>query len=186
MKKSSKGLCPRCHDVLSRFEAFGVDIHQCPTCHGIWLAAPELEAVKAAMDNDIRWKDLDLRGYADRAHFKATKMHCPVCGSILGELHFGPSRVEFEFCPSCHGVWMEKGKLISVINQLRREVAKESLEKLEKDAGRQFIEIFIGHKGPWNELKDFAAAWRMLSLKFLVDHPKLAADIKAFRDTLPI
>jgi Zn-finger nucleic acid-binding protein len=178
--------CPQCGDVLSRVKAFDVDIHQCSSCHGLWFEARELAAVKAAMDNDIRWKDLDLKSHADRAHFRATKMHCPSCDAVLGEFRFGAADPSLEFCAKCHGVWLEKGKFAPVLNYLRRQVALEPLENLEKDAGKQFIEIFIGHKGPWNEIKDFTAAWRILSLRFMVDHPKIAADIKAFRDTLPI
>jgi Zn-finger nucleic acid-binding protein len=178
--------CPRCGDVLSRFKVFNVDIHQCPQCHGLWFEARELAAVKAAMDDGIRWKDLDLKAHAQRAHFRATKMRCPSCGSALGEFRFGASDPALEFCAKCQGVWLGDGTLIPVINYLREQVALEPIEKLEKDAGKQFVEIFIGHKGPWNEIKDFTAAWRILSLRFMIDHPKMAADIKAFRDTLPV
>jgi Zn-finger nucleic acid-binding protein len=180
-----KGICPRCHDVLSRFPAFGVEIHQCPTCHGMWFSPEELDAVKNAMDDDVRWKELDLRAHADRAHFRATKFRCPNCGAALGEFGFGPAHIELEFCAKCNGVWLEKGRLIPVVNYLRRQVALEPLDKLEKDTLRQFVEIFVGHKGPWNEIKDFAAAWRILSLRFMIDHPTLAAQIRTFRNTLP-
>jgi Zn-finger nucleic acid-binding protein len=184
-KPSSKGKCPQCGEVLSRFNVFNVDLNQCPKCHGLWFDALELETVKDAMDDDIRWKDFNLMAYAERAHFKSTNLRCPVCSSALCELRFDTTHILLEFCTKCHGVWMDKGKLFMILNHLRKQVALEPLEKIEKEAMHQFLEIFIGHKGPWHEIQDFAAAWRLLSIRFLIDHPTLAARLETARRALP-
>lgn len=177
--------CPRCHEVLSRFTVFGVDLDQCQTCHGLWFDRDELDVVKSNMDDDIRWKDFDLRAYAERAHFKHTRLACPSCGAALCELRFDTSRIELEFCVKCGGLWTDKGKLIPILNHMRRKVSQEPIEQIERETLHQFLEIFIGRKGPWEEIKDFAAAWRLLTLRFMVDHPDLASRLETARRALP-
>jgi Zn-finger nucleic acid-binding protein len=185
MKISPVKKCPRDKEVLGRFTAFDIEVHQCAKCHGMWFDEGELDAIKTNMDDDIRWKDFDLRSYAERADFKTTRLPCANCGAALCELRFGSSHIELEFCTKCGGVWADKGKLVSVLKHLRRTVEAESLEKLEKEALHQFLEIFTGHKGPWEEIKDFLAAWRLLTLKFAVDHPDLTARLETARRALP-
>ena len=177
--------CPRCKEVLARFKVFDVDLDQCPKCQGIWFDQRELDTIKSNMDDDVRWKDFDLKSYAERAHFKHTRMPCPACGRALCELRFDTSRIELEFCAKCGGVWADRGKLVPVLNHMRRQVALEPLKQVEKETLHQFLEIFIGKKGPWEEVKDFAAAWRLLALKFLIDHPDLAARLETARRALP-
>lgn len=180
-----KGMCPRCHELLSRFTVFGRQIDQCLKCHGMWLDAGELEFLKDEMDDDLRWNEIDLLAYAERAHFKHTEMHCPACTSALCELRFDASHIMLELCVKCHGTWLDKGKLMMIINYLRKREAVEPLGKIEKEALHQFIEIFTGHKGPWGEIKDFAAAWRLLTLRFAVDHPAFVSRFETARRALP-
>jgi Zn-finger nucleic acid-binding protein len=180
-----KGMCPRCGEVLSKFEAFGQQVEQCQKCRGMWFGADQLGAIKDGMDDDFRWKDLDLPAYAERAHFKHTSMHCPNCAAALCELYFDASHIQLEFCARCHGTWLDKGKLIRVINYLRKLQALEPIEQIEKDTLHQFVDIFVGHKGPWGEIKDFAAAWRLLTLRFAIDHPALMARLETARRALP-
>lgn len=186
MTSKYKAACPRCvSEVLSRFDAFGRQVKQCPKCHGMWFDSDDLEAIRDGMDEETRWKDLDLPTYADRTNFKHTKMHCPSCAGALCEFRFDHSQIELEFCPKCHGTWLDKGKLEKIINHLRKQQALMPLEKIEKEALHQFADIFIGHKGPWGEIKDFAAAWRLLTLRFMIDHPTLAARLETARRALP-
>lgn len=178
--------CPRNHEaVLTRFNLFGIDLEQCPRCHGIWFDAGELNRLKDNMDEDVRWKDFDLKAYAERAHFKPTDLTCAACGAALCELKFNTGRAELEFCARCGGVWADEGKLAPVLRHLHRQVEGESTDQVRKEALRQFLEIFIGPKGPWEELKDFAAAWRLLTLRFMVDHPELAKRLDTARRALP-
>jgi len=185
MKPNRVNACPRDKELLSRFNVFGVDIDQCPKCQGLWFDPGELDVVKSNMDDEVRWKDFDLASYARLAHFKPTTLPCANCGAALCELLFDTSRIELEFCAQCGGVWVDQGKLLPVLNHMRRKVELEPLQQLEKETLHQFLEIFIGKKGPWEEMKDFLAAWRLLSLKFVVDHPDLAARLETARRALP-
>ena len=177
--------CPKCSEVMSRFSVFGVGLDQCPRCHGLWFDSQELDAIKSAMDDDIRWKDFDLQTYAERAHFKHTDFACPACSGALCALLFDTSRIELEFCARCGGVWADQGKLAPILEHMRTSVNAEPLRQVEKEALHQFLEIFIGRKGPWEEIKDFAAAWRLLSLKFAIDHPALMGRLDVARRALP-
>jgi Zn-finger nucleic acid-binding protein len=185
MKKSRVKTCPRDKEILTRFNVFGIDLDQCPACEGLWFDPGELDAIKNNMDDDVRWKDFDLRSYAERAHFKHTNLVCANCGSALCELLFDTSRIELEFCVKCGGVWADKGKLVPILKHMHKSVDLESLDQIEKETLHKFLEIFTGRKGPWEEVKDFLAAWRLLSLKFVVGHPALAARLETARRALP-
>jgi len=183
---SSVKQCPRCREeVLTGFQVFGMDLNQCPRCHGIWFDAGELNRFKDHMESDARWKDFDLKAYAERTNFAPTKMKCAACGGALCELRFNATTAELEFCARCGGVWADAGKLTPVLRGLQREVDCEPLDQVRREALRQFVDIFIGPKGPWEEAKDFAAAWRLLTLRFMVEHPDLTARLDTARRALP-
>ena len=184
MTRAAKN-CPFDRDVMTRFTVFDTDLEQCPTCHGIWFDAGELDRLKTRMNDDVRWKEIDLAAYAARTQFKPTKLACPACGRALCDLRFDDTRIQLEFCPACHGVWLDKGKLERILHHLRRKADREPLAQTERETLHQFLEIFVGPKGPWEEMKDFGAAWRLLTLKFAVDHPDLMARLELARRALP-
>ncbi|MBV9079735.1 MAG: zf-TFIIB domain-containing protein [Elusimicrobia bacterium] len=177
--------CPRCREILSRFEVFGIELDQCAVCHGLWFGPRDLERVKDRLDQDVRWKDLNLREYASRTHFKHTRLTCPGCQAALCEIHFDDTRIELEFCARCGGVWTDQGRLGKILSHIRRKMDAEPTAQVARETLTQFLEIFFGHKGPWEEIKDFVAAWRLLTLKFVVDHPDLAMRLQTARRALP-
>jgi Zn-finger nucleic acid-binding protein len=65
--------CPKCKILLSRVNIFGMTLDQCPTCHGFWFDRTELNTFKDRMDDDIRWKKIDLEPTASKARFRALR-----------------------------------------------------------------------------------------------------------------
>ena len=44
------------------------------------------------------------------------KMVCPVCGSIMTTVK--RYDVEIDICDNCHGVWLDRGELNKIINEV--------------------------------------------------------------------
>jgi len=151
----------------------------------LWFDSNELDQLKSQIDESIRWIDIDLWKFANRANFKASEFDCPKCQTVMSELTFDNSNVNLEFCINCGGVWLDRGELNSVMKFIQEKMASESLGELGKASLGQFKEMFGGPKGLLEEVKDYIAAWRMVSTKFAVTHPTLVEKIRLIRSSVP-
>lgn len=52
-RASHRGKCPRCGVDLHGEKFHGVMVDRCPSCHGIWLDADEIDAVVAHEDRGL-------------------------------------------------------------------------------------------------------------------------------------
>jgi Zn-finger nucleic acid-binding protein len=51
-------------------------------------------------------------------------MKCPTCNIRLMPANRGP--VAIDFCPSCWGIWLDRGELDAIVSQARRDGAREA------------------------------------------------------------
>ena len=73
----------------------------------IWVQEMERRMSKLAMDQQAESE-------AEKRHLKkAHWMHCPKCGQKLSAEKCGS--VEIDVCPSCKGVWLDKGELGTIV-----------------------------------------------------------------------
>jgi Zn-finger nucleic acid-binding protein len=151
----------------------------------LWFDSNELDRLKSHLDESIRWMDVDLWKYANRADFKPSLFDCPQCQTVMSEFQFDDSNVKLEFCINCGGAWLDRGELDIILKFLQERVAAKTLLDIGKSSVEQFTQIFSGPKGMIEEVRDFVAAWRMLSLKFSITHPKLSEKYQAIRQSLP-
>jgi len=177
--------CPKCQKRLQEVAYFGEMIDKCKKCQGMWFDSNELDRLKSQMDESIRWIDIDLWKFANRANFKASEFDCPKCQSVMSELTFENSHTNLEFCINCSGVWLDRGELNTMIKFIQEKTAEQPLGELGKASLQQLKEIFGGPKGLLAESKDFIAAWQMVTTKFAVTHPRLAEKIRIARSSIP-
>lgn len=59
-----------------------------------------------------------------RTEEAVASMLCPVCK--VGLSMSDRSGVEIDFCPSCRGVWLDRGKLDKIIERTQAPVARET------------------------------------------------------------
>ncbi len=177
--------CPKCENRIFEVQYFGVTLDKCKTCQGLWFDSNELDQLKSQLDESIRWIDIDLWKYANRANFKPSRFDCPKCQTVMSELQFDGSKVTLEFCINCGGAWLDGGELGIVLKHLQEKLATKTIRDLGKATVEQFAQIFGGPKGLVEEVRDFVAAWRMVSLKFSITHPSLTQKIQAIRQSLP-
>ena len=106
-------MCPQCKEPMVAFEFEGVEIDRCVVCGGTWLDVGELESIT------------DLAGVAPGALSEAiqhaggspkTKRRCPRCARKLEVIRVGKkATVELDRCPLGHGLWLDRGETVAVI-----------------------------------------------------------------------
>jgi len=75
---------------------------------------------------------------------------CPNCSASMQELN--RAGVEFDMCPSCRGVWLDRGELEKVIEKVRAESA--SAPPVERHAHSRPPpppEPYYGERGEYGE-----------------------------------
>ena len=66
------------------------------------------------------------------------QLMCPNCNSNMQALN--RSSVEFDMCPTCRGVWLDRGELEKILEGARAEAAPIQEPKRERDDRREHRE----------------------------------------------
>jgi Zn-finger nucleic acid-binding protein len=165
-------LCPHCKVELHKKHLKGVAVEECPTCRGIFFDEGELERVKNAEDNDLRWINFKLFGTKDQSDATGDQLDCPKCGFPLSPIQYGKSKATIHRCTNCHGVWLDKGEFEKILDYLRTMVARESSSDLADDWKKELKDVLSGGpKSESEELRDLMAVTRLLEERWSVEHP---------------
>ncbi len=126
--------CPKDKSPLSPtvYEA-DVTVERCPTCGGTWLDAGELERIEQTVGRDYREAianmPSDTIAAIEMAYQKsAPERVCPKCGRAMERREHGYcSQIMIDICPSCRGVWLDRGELaaLEVFFEKSREETRE-------------------------------------------------------------
>ena len=99
----------------------GAEIDVCPSCLGVWLDEAELADIVAAADDRwppgvVEWafarteRRLSLSASEDER-----PLECPSCACSLHEANYeGDSGVIIKTCQHRHGVWLNRGDLVTL------------------------------------------------------------------------
>jgi Zn-finger nucleic acid-binding protein len=107
-------------DLQSREYEAGIPVDGCPSCGGVWLDPGELEIIQETNERDYRdalarMPDLGYRAYELARQKQGRMLNCPRCGSQMDKREYARcSQVMIDACPSCHGVWLDRGELESL------------------------------------------------------------------------
>jgi Zn-finger nucleic acid-binding protein len=94
-----------------------IEVGACPSCGGMWLEKGELEAIEDVREHDYseelaRMPDLGYRAYELALQKGGRTLKCPKCGVEMESREYARcSQVMIDVCPSCHGIWLDKGEL---------------------------------------------------------------------------
>jgi Zn-finger nucleic acid-binding protein len=101
---------------VQNYEA-DIEVGGCPSCGGIWLEKGELEAIENVREHDYaeelaRMPDLGFNAYELALQKSGRTLMCPKCGAEMESREYARcSQVMIDVCPSCHGIWLDKGEL---------------------------------------------------------------------------
>jgi len=108
--------CPRCKEVTTKEQVKDLKVafetENCPGCGGVWFDGGELSQI----DKVIEPVYFEIR----KIPCKTTQMEillCPSCnnGQVLDkQLHPRDKYVVIDHCPSCKGIWLDKGELEAI------------------------------------------------------------------------
>ncbi|MCA9254503.1 MAG: zf-TFIIB domain-containing protein [Phycisphaerales bacterium] len=109
--------CPKCPSIaLESRTVDGITIDECPTCHGIWLDALELEGLLAVDATSLLAGD---RRFQPQPGVEGPRLNCPKCrGTYLIKLN---SRIRpgtiLDSCTVCFGTWLDAGEFSRLADQ---------------------------------------------------------------------
>lgn len=108
--------CPRCKTTLSKEAindvniSFEVDV--CKSCGGIWFDEGELSQIEKIIEPTT----LEIRHIPNKdEQFKS--LQCPSCNNVQllqKAEHPRDKKVIIDYCPSCKGIWLDKGELEAI------------------------------------------------------------------------
>lgn len=178
--------CPACEGDLNTYEAYGTEIEGCPACKGIWLDKEELRKLKDRSEQDswrsLRWMDDELEAI-EQANAVPSGRNCPTCtGQKLVSTSFGESSTILDWCPACHGVWLDRGEFEEILDVLRRKLDQMPVAELKEQVYKEIKEIMGGPEGSITEMLDAKAAISALVNVTIFHHPRLCSLLLRFSE----
>ena len=170
--------CPACTAKLNNYKSFGVNIEGCEQCGGVWLDKDELRKLK---DNatkgkwtTLRWMDDEVES-VEKTNAMPSKRLCPKCETKnMIFTHFADSGIIIDWCPSCHGIWLDKNEFNAILHLLRQKLfSEESTDEMKKKVYEEIKEIWHGPEGKISEILDAKAAISALIETEIFEHPTL-------------
>ncbi|MEK7542397.1 MAG: zf-TFIIB domain-containing protein [Patescibacteria group bacterium] len=166
--------CPQCKLKLEQVLLAGVEVDYCPSCYGLWFEENELEWAKDEKDRDLRWLDIDLWKNPEKFQVNRSKKLCPTDRMPLYEVLYGDANVRVDVCSVCHGVWLDRGEFIEIIEYLKEKGYQEVMHSYAKNLLKELWEVFSGPELLKEEVLDFFVILKILRYKFAVQHPVIS------------
>ena len=133
--------CPDCDCDLDPRNIGPVEVDECGKCGGIWFEKDELRQAKDATDADLQWMDFEIWKHEDQFKSVESPHQCPACAKPFVGIQYGKTGVEVDYCTSCGGTWLDKGKFESIIDHLEEELSGRSFSDYVKDSVGEAKEI---------------------------------------------
>ena len=102
--------CPRDNYALSKKDVDGARLFQCVHCHGVWIPKESMLSFSEEKQIPILGTYLEQDGLPE--HFKQGALLCPSEEARM--LFTRLNDIEVDLCPTCHGVWLDKGEMDSL------------------------------------------------------------------------
>ena len=151
-----------------------VQIDECPRGHGAWFEDQELRTAKDEADPDLSWMDFEIWKHPDRFALGTSQLACPDDKTPLVQLQYSDTAVTIDCCPSCHGIWLDKGEFARVIDALETELTTKTFSDYVKASVSEANELVTGPESTLSEWRDFRAVLRLLRFRFFVEHQGLS------------
>lgn len=104
--------CPKCQGKLWHLKRSGMIVEMCSKCEGMWFDAGELTIL------------LEVYRKFDPEDGDVVNVACVRCDEKMRELKFPGTEVVIDRCPSCQGIWLDKGEFDD-LKQAMKDIVKE-------------------------------------------------------------
>jgi len=175
MDMGTSDQCPACGSGLNQYSIYSINFEGCPKCKGIWLIKDELRKLKnKVQDGSLRWLNDEIENMG-KTSVVATQRPCVKCKTAkMVSVIFGKSSILIDWCPQCHGMWLDRGEFEAITDYLKRELIHMRPKEIEKQVAADAKRIISG--GPenrFNEVLDAEAAVSALINATIFEHPAL-------------
>jgi|GEM_PF-766500 len=115
--------CPKCKIGLRSETIAGLQTDFCSRCAGVWLDSGELSKILGVSN--------DLPEQIKNSELKPTSLNCPRCeNKKMDRFVYHPeARIILEKCPSCEGLWLDKGEFGLIQGFIKKWKKKTTLTK---------------------------------------------------------
>jgi Zn-finger nucleic acid-binding protein len=177
LEANTEYVCPACGENINLYTIYGINIEGCPNCKGIWLDKDELRKLKDKTDKGswrtLRWMDDEVESI-EKVSAVPSKRECPKCKDMkLVSTNFGDSNIIIDWCPSCHGTWLDRDEFQKIVKYLRDKLDALSSAEMKREVYEEIKEIWDGPEGELSEILDAKAAVSALINITIFEHPKL-------------
>lgn len=181
--------CPACDAKLNSYTAYGISIEGCPKCKGIWLDKDELRRLKDKTDTELwsnlRWMDDEIEAL-EKARAMPSRRLCPKCDGVkLISAGFGESKSIIDWCPNCHGTWLDKEEFDEIVKHLRGKLNALKSGEMAKKVLEELKEIATGPEGKVSEILDVQASIAALINMTIFARPRVFNLLQAMRRLVP-
>lgn len=137
-RATSRRHCPDCRKLLETIHLSDdgpFDVERCPTCFGLFFDPGEVQAFLAASVApafEINYQQIiNINRERGGQRRPVRYIECPECGQLMNRINFGSSSgVVIDQCRA-HGVWLDNGELIHLM-EWRRAGGQLLAEKRQK------------------------------------------------------
>lgn len=172
--QSTSDKCPACGNSLNQYSIFSMDFEGCPKCKGIWLVKDELRKLKNRIeDGSLRWLNDEIENL-EKTNVISCKRSCVKCKTAMVSVLFGKSSILIDWCPQCHGMWLDQREFEAITEYLKHELQGMHSKDMEKQAAADMKRVLSG--GPESridELLDAKAAVSAMISATIFEHPAL-------------
>lgn len=112
--------CPRDHTDLLPKKYKQHQVHHCPSCKGLWLPK---DIVPSLLSSSVNGRIRILQ------HTRDSPLTCP--NQCAGLLEMKVNGILIDVCPTCDGVWLDRGEIKAV---LKKTTALRNGKKSEPDS----------------------------------------------------
>jgi Zn-finger nucleic acid-binding protein len=173
--RSTDDDCPVCGAKLDLYSILSMEFEGCPKCHGMWLTKDELRKLKNKIGiGELHWLNAEVDNIEKTAAVPGKRICPKKDGGKLISVVFGKSSVVLDWCPKCHGIWLDRGEFDKVIEYLRTELGNATVKDVEKEIAEDVKNLWKGGpEGRLAEIGDIAAAVTALLNFTIFEHPAL-------------
>jgi Zn-finger nucleic acid-binding protein len=190
LESETEYVCPACSENLNLYKVFGIKIEACPRCKGIFLEKDELRSLKDKSTKGtwltLRWMDDEVEAI-EKSKAMLSKRLCPKCSKVkFISTHFGESRIILDWCPHCHGVWLDGEEFQEILQYLAGKLNNLTSDEMKSKVYEEIKEIWSGPENKLSEVLDAKAAISALINIKIFEHPELFNFLTNFSNSFPI
>ncbi len=178
--------CLHCNIELTKKTVKNVEVDECEKCKGMWFEDGDLRKAKDFINENLSWLDFDIWRHEDQFRTNPANLPCPRCNRILVSINYADTNVEIDYCPTCGGIWLDKGEFKKIVESLTNELHTKSFSEYIASSIDEAKEIITGPESFISEWKDFLVVLRMLQVRLFVEKPRLVYTIMTIQQANPI